>query len=296
MAEKSKSIDTLLEDIDKVLLEGVEMTDEQAEKFANSLVETVKAKLHPDGRKRSPMLRMSNIGRPCERQLWYDINQSDDAEPMPANAYMKFLMGDIIEEVVLMLAEMAGHEVTGQQSEQEIAGIKGHIDGNISGTRVDVKSASPYSFLKFKDGKLKDDDAFGYIPQLQSYMEAGQDDDTMTDKDRGAFLAFNKVTGDLCLDFHEKKGNREAFEKFYEAKKEMVSAENPPERGFEPVPDGKSGNEKLPVNCSYCAFKHTCWPEVRTFLASTGPKFLTTVEREPRMLEIDRDGNIIEKD
>lgn len=289
----SKTIDTLLEDIDTVLLEGVEISEESANKFATSLAQTLKVKLSPESRKRSPTLRMSNIGRPCERQLWYDINASESAEPLQANTYMKFLMGDIIEEVVLMLAEQAGHEVNGQQDEMEIAGVKGHTDGNISGTRVDVKSTSPYSFTKFKDGTLADDDAFGYIPQLQSYMEAGREDPKVTDKNRGAFLVFNKVSGDLALDFHEKRGSREEFESYYEAKKAMVSSPTPPDRAFLPVEDGKSGNEALGVNCSYCSHKFSCWPEVRTFLSSRGPKYLTKVAREPKMVEIDRDGNAI---
>ena len=297
MTEPVKTIDTLLEDIDRVLLEGVEMTDAQAEKFATALVETVKTKLHPDGRKRSPTLRMSNIGRPCERQLWYDINQSEDAEAMPANTYMKFLMGDIIEEVVLMLAEMAGHSVEGGQDQMEIEGVKGHRDAVISGTLVDVKSASPYSFTKFKENTLSEDDAFGYIPQLSSYLQASQDDPKVTDKERACFLAFNKVTGDLALTPIERKGTAEAFSKYYSSKKDMVDGDNPPERGFDPVPQSNSSpNEKLGVNCSYCSFKNTCWPDVRTFLSSRGPLFLTKVEREPRMLEIDREGNVIEKE
>lgn len=292
----TKTIDTLLEDIDQILVEGVDMTDEQAEKFANALVKTIKVKLSPESRKYSPTLRMSNIGRPCDRQLWYQINQADEGEPMPPNAYMKFLMGDIIEEVVLMLAELAGHSVEGGQDEMEIAGIKGHRDAVISGTLVDVKSASPYSFTKFKEGTLSEDDAFGYIPQLSSYLQASQDDPKVTDKDRAAFLAFNKVTGDLALDFHSKRGSLDQYVQYYETKKELVSNEQPPERGFEPVPQSNtSPNEKLPVNCSYCSFKHSCWPELRTFLSSRGPVFLTKVEKEPRMLEIDKEGNVVEQ-
>jgi CRISPR/Cas system-associated exonuclease Cas4 (RecB family) len=293
----TKTIDTLLEDIDQVLLNGAEITDEQAEKFAKALVNTIKTKISPESREYSPTLRMSNIGRPCERQLWYQINQAEEGEPMPPNAYMKFLMGDIIEEVVLMLAELAGHTVEGGQDEMEIAGIKGHRDAVISGTLVDVKSASPYSFTKFKEGTLSEDDAFGYIPQLSSYLQASQDDPKVTDKDRAAFLVFNKVTGDLALDFHSKRGERDQYVLYYEAKKAMVKSDTAPERSFDAVAQsGTSPNKKLGVNCSYCNFKYSCWPELRTFLSSRGPVFLTEVEKEPRMVEIDRDGNLIEKE
>ena len=68
--------------------------------------------------------------------------------------------------------------------------------------------------------------------------------------------------------------------------KEMVEKEEVPEPCYDPVPDGKSGNMKLPVGCSYCHFKKTCYPELRTFLYSTGPKFLVEVKNEPKVQEV----------
>ena len=59
-----------------------------------------------------------------------------------------FLFGDIVEEVVLFLARAAGHEVTDEQKEIEINGVRGHIDGRVDGLPVDVKSASSYSYRK----------------------------------------------------------------------------------------------------------------------------------------------------
>ena len=48
----------------------------------------------------------------------------------------------------------------------------------------------------------------------------------------------------------------------------------------------KSGNRKLCMNCSYCSFKKTCWPNLRTFIYSHGPVFLTHVERPPKVEEV----------
>jgi hypothetical protein len=68
-----------------------------------------------------------------------------------------------------------------------------------------------------------------------------------------------------------------------------------PTRCFEGIPDGKSGNMKLGVNCSYCAFKAPCWADandgegLRLFIYSTGPRWLTEVEREPDVPESDLD-------
>jgi hypothetical protein len=207
-----------------------------------------------------------------------------EAEPLPAEAYLKFLYGDIAELLLLYLVEVSGHDVQGTQDTQEIEGVQGHRDAVIDGTIVDVKSASSYSFKKFSEGRLAEDDAFGYVDQLQSYLYSGQTDDKVKDKNRAAFLVLDKVLGHICLDIHEKKDI--PYDAIYRHKKEMVSSESPPERGFDPIPEGQSGNRKLGVNCSYCDFKHKCYPNLRTFLYSTGPVFLTEVQREPKVPEV----------
>ena len=58
-------------------------------------------------------------------------------------------------------------------------------------------------------------------------------------------------------------------------------ADSIPERGWEAVPDGKSGNEMLGTACNYCEFKFSCWPDVRTFRYSAGDRHLTKVVRQP---------------
>ena len=67
--------------------------------------------------------------------------------------------------------------------------------------------------------------------------------------------------------------------------KEMVKQEEPPELCHATVPDGKSGNMKLAMGCSYCHFKHACYPKLRTFLYSGGPRYLTEVVNEPKVQE-----------
>lgn len=229
---------------------------------------------------------MSSIGKPCERQLYYSVNNSDESEPLRPEAHMKFAFGGLIELLTLFLAEAAGHEVEGTQDEQEIEGIKGHRDAVIDGTVVDVKSASTYSFRKFSEGTLLENDSFGYGDQLQSYIHAGQTDDKVRDKNRGAFLVVDKTLGHICLDIHEKKNV--PYEKIYQHKKEMVKSPTPPPRGFDPVPEGKSGNEKLGVNCSYCDFRKKCYPNARTFLYAGGkPVILSKVVREPNVPELE---------
>lgn len=60
-----------------------------------------------------------------------------------------------------------------------------------------------------------------------------------------------------------------------------------PERAFQPEPDGKSGNMKLGLQCSYCNMKHACYPNLRTFIYSNGPRYLTTVVKTPDVPEVD---------
>ena len=277
-----KTIDTLVTDIQETLLNGSQtVTDELCEEYGYKFSELLKSRLKGKREAKRGTLRMSNIGKPCERQLYYSVNTPEEGEALRPEAHMKFLFGDAIELLLLFLAEASGHKVEGTQDEQEIEGIKGHRDAVIDGTVVDVKSASTYSFTKFSDGKLSENDSFGYIDQLQSYLYAGQTDDKVTDKDRGAFLVVDKTLGHICLDIHERKNL--PYDKIFQHKKDMVSKSTPPSRAFEPVPDGKSGNEKLGINCSYCDFKNKCWPDLKTYIYSTGPRYLTTVVREPKV-------------
>jgi hypothetical protein len=150
---------------------------------------------------------------------------------------------------------------------------------------VDVKSASSFSFKKFKDGNLADDDPFGYRGQLQSYLEASQDDPLLTDKDRAAFLVMDKTLGHICLDFHDRVGP--SIIPYLESRKMVLEDKGTlPYRGYSDIADGKSGNRKLDVACSYCSFRETCWPGLRTFIYSNGPRHLTRVERTPDVPEL----------
>ena len=68
--------------------------------------------------------------------------------------------------------------------------------------------------------------------------------------------------------------------------KKLVEQPQPPALCNTPIPDGKSGNLKLATGCSYCQFKQSCYPDLRVFLYSTGPRFFTKVENEPKVQEI----------
>ena len=276
----AKQFETLVEDIMQMVDEGTEIKDADIHELMADIEFSVRRQLERGERQDRGTVRMSNVGKP-DRQLWYEVNGAE-GEPLRPNTRIKFLYGDIIEALALFLARAAGHEVTGTQKEVELEGVKGHIDCVIDGVLVDVKSASKFAYKKFKDGTLPEDDAFGYMHQISGYKQAGG-------WGRCAFLAFNKESGDMVtyepddidLDHNTDQRIRHV--------KDMVQMAQPPARCHEPIADGKSGNMKLGVVCSYCAYKDTCWPELRTFIYSNGPRYLTTVAREPDVYEVPKE-------
>lgn len=281
----AKSISTLVEDIYSVIDNKGGWDEAVSSYFSEELKLTVDSRLSDDQEGPRGTLRMSNLGAPCKRKLWYEVNRTGEGEALRPPTKLKFLYGDILEALLISLAKAAGHDVRGEQDELNIGGIKGHRDCVIDGITIDIKSASGYGFKKFQDNGLRSDDPFGYLPQLSSYVYAGHLQDETIHPTSGGFLAVNKENGEICLDLYDLTdliGNKEEE---VEKLKAMVSDEIPPNRSFAPVPDGGSGNMKLGVNCSYCSFKKLCWPEMRTFIYANGPRFLVNVERLPNVPE-----------
>ena len=278
----SKSIHTLVKDIEEVVLGQGGWDEVISRTVSDGMLDVFKSRLEGERTEREPTLRLSALGTPCRRKLWYDINDPTGGETLSASTLLKFLYGDLLEELLIGLARAAGHRVEGLQSELKVGDIKGHRDCVIDGITVDIKSASTFSFRKFKEGNLRGDDPFGYISQLSSYVYAGRDDPVESHPSLGAFLVIDKTLGHICLDLYDFGPEIETKEEEIEQIKRDMAEPDPVPRGFDPVPDGKSGNMKLDTVCSYCKYKNKCWPELRTFLYSTGPRHLTTVEKRPQ--------------
>jgi hypothetical protein len=279
-----KDISTLVEDIYAVVENKGGWDKVVEEAFVSGLSGVLHSRFNGEDQG-GGTLRLSNLGTPCARKLWFSVNTPDDREALRPNTRLKFLYGDVLEQLLIALAIAAGHRVEGTQDTLYVHGIKGHRDCVIDGVTVDIKSAAPQSFIKFAKGELRGNDPFGYISQLSSYVYAGRDDPLVTDKSTGAFLVIDKVNGHICLDAYDFSGELHSKEAEIEDLKQMVAGDTP-EVPYEDVADGKSGNRKLPTVCSYCDFKKKCWPGMRVFLYSTGPRFLTVVEREPDVPEI----------
>jgi len=250
------------------------------------------------GRKREDgVLFMSEVGSPCHRQVWYKYNDQD-AETLMPHTLVKFGYGDLIEELILFLYEQAGADVADRQRACQVTLpvrceetgekfiVRGKIDAVIDGVLVDVKSASSYAMAKFEDPKkLQEDDPFGYKDQLTGYAYA-------LDHTEAAFVAVDKTLGHMRLsEWTVDEADYEDWERRAGELARTVQQPTPPMRPFTDVPDGKSGNKKLPTTCSYCAYKTDCWSDanggrgLRTFLYSNGPRFLTHVANKPNVPE-----------
>jgi len=280
------SIDTLIEDIYSTLEKGINTGSvknrDSLERFTRSIWSSVASSLSEGERGSSGNLRMSQIGKPS-RQIWYDIKNTD-REKLTGQTKLKFLFGDILEALLILLTEVSGHEVTNEQQEVEVNGVKGHKDCHIDGVLVDVKSASSYAFKKFKEGTLQFDDPFVYIAQISGYAEAGNNKEA-------AFFAIDKSSAELALLKIQDMEMINAGDRINELKG-VVSQDSPPPRCYTDEADGKSGNRKLAIGCVYCPYKKTCWADanggmgLRAFKYSNGIRYLTVTAKTPEVEEL----------
>ena len=281
----SKKVDTLVQDIYRTIDEGLDKrtTDKEfLHTFSKSIMESINKFLF-EKRDDVKTLRLSQIGRP-DRQLWYDIKSDIESKKIDAKTKIKFLYGEILESLLILLAEASGHNVSEMQKMEEVDGVKGHKDCRIDGTLVDIKSASSYSFKKFKDGSLITNDPFGYISQISAYAESAGDDSA-------GFVAVDKSTGELAYMPVESIHMINASDRVKHLKN-VVKSSSPPPKCYPDEPDGKSGNMKLAIGCVFCGYKEHCWSDanqgrgLRKFKYSTGIRNLTQVHKTPDVEEV----------
>lgn len=282
-----KSIYTLTTDIQYLLTQRDWVTDD----IAANLGQEVSRRLQEQfaTRREGRALRLSRMGPQCPCALWYSVHHPELAEPLPPWAEFKYSFGHIIEAQAIMLAKAAGHTVTGEQDEVVVDDIVGHRDCVIDGCIVDVKSTSSRGFQDFKAGNHHKLDTWGYLSQLDGYLVGSLSDPLVTVKDRAFLLAIDKQLGHMVLYEHFLRESqiRARISEY----KRIVRRQSPPACSCETQPDGKSGNIKLGTRASYSPYKYCCFPRLRTFLYSDGPRYLTHVVREPKdVTEVDKYG------
>ena len=287
---ENKTVNSLVSDIYKLVkTKNVDKsidTEAEIEKFGEAMKDLMRNEFANGGYRDSRKLRLSNIGKD-DRYLWNHYNDAGPKEEMQPYTLIKFLYGHVIEEMLLFLTRLSGHAVTDEQKVCEVEGIVGHMDCRIDGVVTDVKSTSSYGFKKFKDATLAFDDPFGYIDQIKAYAHSEGETEF-------GWLAMDKQNGHLTFLKYDLKATQapvsevlkeDIVERIKHVKK-VVEAQEAPKHCYVPVPDGKSGNQKLAMGCSYCHFKLSCYPQLRAFAYAYGPKYLTEVVHEPRVQEI----------
>jgi|TARA_R110000764_G_scaffold4930_5_gene19997 hypothetical protein len=262
--------------------EALPLTEEEIDRTIAGMREALVSWATPRKRDTDFTVRMSNVGKP-PRQLWYEKRDPKGRGNIDGPTQIKFLYGHLLEEIVLMLVRMAGYPVTDEQKEVTVDGIVGHMDCKINGEVVDVKTASRFAFNKFKEGRLAQDDPFGYLGQLAGYEAA-------EGTEAGGFLVLNKESGELCMyvpDDLDKPNIKASISQLLPA----LELDVPPAICYAPVPDGKKGNMKLAKGCSWCKYKYECFKDsnggqgLRTFKYSNGYTHLTEVVAEPKVEE-----------
>ena len=283
-----KPLNTLVPDIYELLEslsngEPLPITEEALDLTMASMKEAILHWATPRKRDTDFTVRMSNVGKPS-RQLWFEKRDPKGRGSVDGATQIKFLYGHVLEEIVLMLVRMAGHSVTDEQKQVTVQGIVGHMDCKINGQVVDVKSASKFAFNKFRQGTLASDDPFGYLGQLAGYEKA-------EGTDEGGFLVINKESGELCMYVPDDLDKPNIDTQIVRLLSDL-ELDTPPELCYNPTPDGKKGNMQLPKGCTWCKYKFECHKDandgegLRTFKYSTGYKYLTKVEAEPKVDEI----------
>jgi len=289
-----KTIDTLVDDMYDVLNEETinnrtePISEDNLKVLANGIVDVLRDRLNPRP-EQSDALRMSEIGR-GSRYLWYKHNtprEEVNRSITPATR-LKFLYGDLIEQILLFLVREAGHTVEGEQGEVEINGVLGHQDCVIDGVPVDIKSVSPYGFPKFSKKQLFYDDPFGYIGQISGYARGQGYNEAM-------FLAADKSSGELAALYVPEYELIDPAKRIDDLK-EIIAKPAPPEEKCYPEEqenkNSDNGNRIINKNCSYCPFKHSCWDSsnggrgLRSFKYANGVKYFTQVSKEPRVEEL----------
>ena len=141
--------------------------------FANDCKDSVTVQLNKE---KSYKLRMSGLGRPVCQQL---LEKNGVEQETQYNLLFRFLFGDIVEAIAVLVLEQAGVDIVAKQKAvkltiggSEVTGTLDLIIRDETGQEKvwDIKSASEWAY-KFKYtgyggyDKIKEDDPFGYIMQ-----------------------------------------------------------------------------------------------------------------------------------
>lgn len=252
------------------------VSPENIDWFVERVRAVVTKSFSESGKAKPPRLRASVIGKK-DKQLYFEFNQNkyeglegslvqiehgNEVDDVAANFltgadYFKFLYGDVIEAILVLLMKEAGYECDTSDDEIKLNGVTGHKDVVVTHPDkttevVDTKSASRFAFEpKFVKGELLEgNDAFGYIGQNSLYRQA-------LNADKSGWLAANKDTGEIAYLALPRDKEIDAHARIDHLKK-ILRAPEPPSEDCYPEETDKLGNSYLGSDCRYCPFKFAC--------------------------------------
>jgi hypothetical protein len=117
---------------------------------------------------------------PCARKAWLTYDGAE-REPLRARTVLKFLLGDLVELSVLVVARLAGCEIVDNNIDLSVLGhdrvnVPVHPDGryvHTDGTQynIEIKSCDSKTFDRWL-GQGGPNDAWGYLSQASMEVEA----------------------------------------------------------------------------------------------------------------------------
>ena len=242
---------------------------------ASQMFNSKLTKFNWSGRKRGGLPSLSQVGKPfcqlhAEKLGWERIQESDTFK-------VKMLYGDMTEVIAVAMLLAAGIEIVElnmrvQMPISDNEKLSGELDLIIKDGNTysvwDIKSASKFAFEKkfVSYDALKNNDDFGYLPQLFGYTEAVAE--TYPGVKAGGWIAINKESGELKFVLADPDDQAEYVDNIKNTVTKLTDAtEDNFVRGFEDVEEifykKPTGNRKLAVNCSYCGYRYKCWPGLR---------------------------------
>ena len=261
----------------------VPISEELIEQFGEDCKKAIR-KQFKEKRDTSFRIRMSGIGKPlCQLQM---EKSGAKREAQPYNNKLRFIFGDMIEAITMLLLKASGTVVDSEQkqvtrkSKYFETGLTGTYDVEIGGKIYDIKSASDWAFKnKFSMGfdAVVEKDVFGYKSQVYLYADT-------ENKEFGGRIVVNKSTGEMCIvspPRDDTKHKKEAL-KLADDNIKALMENKPFERCFDDVEEKYrsklTGNRVLDSVCGFCSFKQDCWGDKIEYL----PQQVFDDEGKPR--------------
>lgn len=260
--------------LDRATKEGIDLDPQLLENFKNDCGNALVKQLSRG--KSDYSLRMSGLGRPMCQQ-WHDKNGSP--KEVQYNSIMRFLFGDIIEAISMVVLKSAGVNIESEQErvklDLDVCELNGTLDVVIDGKVWDIKSASPYAFSKKFGGefggynKVKEDDTFGYIMQAHLYSKA-------KNMPFGGWIVVDKASGEWAVCEAPDQQEEDCAEQIAKAKKtaKIMLSDKPLKKEFKDkeetfrVQSGPrkgeivaTGNRVMHSVCGFCDYRAQCWPD-----------------------------------